>query len=310
VYARQGRVKRLISRDRAPFGGSEKAYRRMLDGESAWQAILEVGEARPAEPGEYRLRRGQAAGFTVMLQGDGCWRLTPPPPAEIVALFELYMPFCAVPAGAGFVVAHLGQSLDGRIATLSGASRWVTGTADITHNHRMRALADAVLIGSATLRSDDPQLTVRSCAGRNPVRVVLDANRKLDASYRVFHDGAAPTLLFCAADEMAPGERLGAAEIVGLPREGGALSPATIVAELARRGLRRLFVEGGGVTVSRFLAAGCLDRLQITISPLIIGSGRPSITLPEIDDPRHGMRPRTRRFDLGGDVMFECIFRD
>jgi riboflavin-specific deaminase-like protein len=244
----------------------------------------------------------------VTRQGDGCWRLRPLPPPEIATLFDLYMPFCAVPAGTGFVVAHLGQSLDGRIATLSGASRWVTGAADIAHNHRMRALADAVLIGSATLRSDDPQLTVRSCAGRNPVRVVLDTNRRLDANYRAFRDGAAPTLLFCATDKTAPSERLGDAEIVGLPRDRAALAPAAIVAELARRGLRRLFVEGGGVTVSRFLAAGCLDRLQITISPLIIGSGRPSITLPEIDDPRHGMRPRTRRFDLGGDVMFECIF--
>jgi diaminohydroxyphosphoribosylaminopyrimidine deaminase/5-amino-6-(5-phosphoribosylamino)uracil reductase len=309
VYVRQGRVKRLISWDGAPFGGLEKADRRMLDGETAWQALLEIGEARPAETAEFSLRRGQAAGLTVTVQGDGGWHLRPAPPPEIATLFELYMPFCAIPAGAGFVVAHLGQSLDGRIATLSGASRWVTGAADVAHNHRMRALADTVLIGSATLRSDDPQLTVRSCAGRNPVRVVLDTNRRLDAKYRVFHDGAAPTLLFCARDKMAAGERLGDAEIVGLARDGPALAPAAVIAELARRGLRRLFVEGGGVTVSRFLAAGCLDRLQITISPLIIGSGRPSITLPEIDDLRHGMRPRTRRFDLGGDVMFECIFR-
>ncbi len=208
------------------------------------------------------------------------------------------------------VVAHLGQSLDGRIATLSGASRWVTGDADIAHNHRMRALADAVVIGSATLRSDDPQLTVRSCAGRNPVRVILDTNRVLDDAYRVFRDEAAATLLVCAADRTVPGERLGAAEIVGLPRDGAALAPAAIVAELTRRGLRRIFVEGGGVTVSRFLAAGCLDRLQITISPLIIGSGRPSITLPAIDDLRQGIRPLVRRFDLGADVMFECILRE
>jgi diaminohydroxyphosphoribosylaminopyrimidine deaminase/5-amino-6-(5-phosphoribosylamino)uracil reductase len=299
----------LISWDGVPFGGSEKAERRMLDSESAWQALLEIGEARPAETAEFRLRRGLAAGLTVTRQGDDCWRLRPPPPPEIATLFELYMPFCAVPAGTGFVVAHLGQSLDGRIATLSGASRWVTGAADVAHNHRMRALADAVLIGAATLRSDDPQLTVRSCAGRNPVRVVLDTNRRLDANYRAFRDGAAPTLLFCATDMVTRGERPGDAEIVGLPRDRAALAPAAIIAELARRGLRRLFVEGGGVTVSRFLADGCLDRLQITISPLIIGSGRPSITLPEIDDPRHGMRPRIRRFDLGGDVMFECIFR-
>ena len=282
----------------------------MLDSEDAWRTLLEIGAARGAGSGEPGRREIRAADIAVTRQDDGGWRLEQPASPEIAALFALYMPFCVAPPGRSLVVAHLGQSLDGRIATLSGASRWVTGAADIAHNHRMRALADAVIVGSATLRSDDPQLTVRCCVGRNPVRVVLDTNRLLDASYRVFDDEAAPTLLFCAADRTAPGERLGAAEIVGLPRDGAALAPAAIVAELTRRGLRRLFVEGGGVTVSRFLAAGCLDRLQITISPLIIGSGRPSITLPAIDDLRRGMRPRCRRFDLGEDVMFECIFRD
>jgi diaminohydroxyphosphoribosylaminopyrimidine deaminase / 5-amino-6-(5-phosphoribosylamino)uracil reductase len=287
------------------ISGSEKACRRMLDCDDAWQALLDIGAACEAPCGEIGLPDA-----TLVREEDGGWRLEPPAPPEIAALFAIYTPFCAVPPGRTMVVAHLGQSLDGRIATLSGASRWVTGAADIAHNHRMRALADAVLIGAATLRSDDPQLTVRRCAGGNPVRVVLDTNRALGGEYRVFRDGAAPTLLICARDRCGPGERLGAAEIVGLPRDGDGLAPDAIVAELTSRGLRRVFVEGGGITVSRFLAAGCLDRLQITISPLIIGSGRPSITLPAIDDLRNGIRPRVRRFDLGEDVMFECMLRD
>ena len=282
----------------------------MLDCNDAWQALLDIGAASEAPGGELRLRRRHDGELTLVRQDDGGWRLEPPAPPEIAALFAIYMPFCAVPPGRSLVVAHLGQSLDGRIATLSGASRWVTGAADIAHNHRMRALADAVLVGAGTLRSDDPQLTVRACAGRNPLRVVLDTNRVLDGNYRVFRDGAAPTLLICAADRCAAGERLGEAEIVGLKRDGDALAPQAIIAELTRRGLRRIFVEGGGVTVSRFLAAGCLDRLQLTVSPLIIGSGRPSITLPAIDDIRDGLRPQIRRFDLGEDVMFECIFRE
>jgi len=282
----------------------------MLDCNDAWQALLDIGAASEPPGGELRLRRRHDGELTLVRQDDGGWRLDPPATPEIAALFAIYMPFCAVPPGRSLVVAHLGQSLDGRIATLSGASRWVTGAADIAHNHRMRALADAVLVGAGTLRSDDPQLTVRACAGRNPLRVVLDTNRVLDGNYRVFRDGVAPTLLVCAADRCTAGERLGDAEIVGLTRDGDALAPQAIVAELMRRGLRRIFVEGGGVTVSRFLAAGCLDRLQLTVSPLIIGSGRPSITLPAIDDIRDGLRPRVRRFDLGEDVMFECIFRD
>ena len=77
---------------------------------------------------------------------------------------------------------------------------------------------------------------------------------------------------------------------------------------LAARGIFRLFIEGGGVTISRFLAARALDRLQLTIAPVLLGSGRPSMLLPEIAEPRLGLRPRIRRVTLGADVMFECIF--
>jgi riboflavin biosynthesis pyrimidine reductase len=79
---------------------------------------------------------------------------------------------------------------------------------------------------------------------------------------------------------------------------------------LAARGLTWLFIEGGGITVSRFLAAGVLDRLQIAIAPLLLGSGRPSLALPEIGDLTHALRPRMRRFALGDDTLIECIFRE
>ena len=79
---------------------------------------------------------------------------------ETAALLELYLPFAQVPPGRRFAVAHLGQSLDGRIAAASGASRWVTGEADLIHTHRMRALADAIIVGSGTIRHDNPQLTL------------------------------------------------------------------------------------------------------------------------------------------------------
>ena len=94
-----------------------------------------------------------------------------------------------------------------------------------------------------------------------------------------------------------------------MPRTAdGALDCNAVVALLGRRGLGWIFVEGGGITVSRFLAQGALDRLQLTISPLIIGSGRPGIQLPEIQDLAQGLRPRLRRFALGEDMLFECDF--
>jgi len=125
------------------------------------------------------------------------------------ALADLYGPLCALPAGETFAVAHLAQSLDGRIATACGASRWLSGDEDLVHTHRMRALADAVVVGAGTIRHDDPWLTVRRCSGQHPVRVVIDADRRLSAGYRVFHDTTAPTLLLAAADCARDGERLG-----------------------------------------------------------------------------------------------------
>ncbi len=139
-------------------------------------------------------------------------------PPAVAALLELYLPFAQVPPRRRFAVAHLGQSLDGRIAAASGASRWVTGEADLIHTHRMRALADAIIVGAGTMRHDDPLLTVRRCGGAHPVRVVIDAERRLGAGHRVFRDAAAPTLLLACADRVRPGERLGEAELVGLPR--------------------------------------------------------------------------------------------
>jgi len=220
---------------------------------------------------------------------------------------ELYQPLCRA-AGERFVVGHLGQSLDGRIATRNGASRWVTGPGDVVHNHRMRALFDAVVVGAGTVRHDDPRLTVREVEGCNPVRVVLDPGRRLGDGYRIFRDGAAPTLLLCDPALTRPGERHGVAEVAGIAMADGQLCPRAVLGELAGRGLSRVFVEGGGVTVSRFLAAGCLDRLQITVAPVLIGSGRPSITLPEVERLSACLRPPTRHFILGDDVLFECRF--
>jgi diaminohydroxyphosphoribosylaminopyrimidine deaminase / 5-amino-6-(5-phosphoribosylamino)uracil reductase len=227
------------------------------------------------------------------------------PGAGILA--ELYGPLCAIPPGQDFAVAHLAQSLDGRIATASGASRWISGEEDLHHTHCMRALADAVLVGADTILHDDPLLTVRRCAGKHPVRVVIDPERKLGPRHQVFTDPSTPTFVI-AAEDSACGSDLGIAELLRLPRTEGVIAPAAIRRALAERGLHWLFIEGGGVTISHFLRAGCLDRLQLTVAPMILGSGRPSVTLPEIAAPKQGLRPQIRRVALGQDVLFECIF--
>src|SRR5262249_16722591 len=146
-----------------------------------------------------------------------------------------------------FVLGRIAQSLDGRIATASGASRWISGYPDIVHTHRLRALFDAIVVGAGTVRADDPQLTTREVSGPSPGRVVVDTNRRLHADYKVFREGP-ETLLFTAHDS-APGTRHGTASVLRLPRHGDGLDVAALLDVLAARGLRRVFVEGGGITV-------------------------------------------------------------
>ena len=87
-------------------------------------------------------------------------------------------------AGRPFVVAQLGQSLDGRIATLSGESRYINCAEGLDHLHRLRAQVDAIVVGAGTIAADDPQLTVRRASGPNPARVVIDPSARLDATGR------------------------------------------------------------------------------------------------------------------------------
>ena len=272
----------------------------------AWDAVLALRRDARAGPLAYP-RELPLGRETLTVMADGAWRLTGVPAPDAAALLDLYLPLAAVAHRRSFVLAHLAQSLDGRIATMAGASQWLTGSADLLHTHRLRALADAVIVGAGTVYHDDPRLTVRLCRGEQPVRVVLDPGFGLPAERRVFRDGAAPTLMLTARAET---KRKGDAEVVALPAEGAGFSPATVRTALAARGLHWLFVEGGGVTVSRFLAAGALERLQIAVAPVILGSGRPGLALPEIADLGAALRPRIRRFALGEDVLVECILHD
>ena len=221
------------------------------------------------------------------------------------------------------VVGQLGQGLDGRIATETGHSHYVTGQEDLVRLHRLRALVDAVVVGAGTALADDPRLTVRRVPGPNPVRVVLDPRGRLPGALRIFRDGAAPTLHLVSEEavrdvgsergEEHPGLASPPAhgvERVGLPTgEKGYFDPHAVVDFLATRGLLKVLVEGGGMTVSRFLEAGALDRLHVTVAPLLMGSGRPALTLPPIRRMDGALRPAVRIFRLGADVLFDLDLR-
>jgi len=233
------------------------------------------------------------------------WRVARAAQGEARALLELYLPLLPRHPGETLTLGHLGQSLDGYIATARGESCFVTGPENILHLHCLRALCDAVLVGAETVAADNPRLTTRLVPGDNPVRVVLDPRLRLPADRHVFHDGAAATLLIHAEGLAAPPCR-GQAEVLAVPATDGRLRLDALVAVLHRRGLRRLFVEGGGLTVSSFLAAGLLDRLHLAVAPLLIGEGRRGLSLPAPAALGDCLRPGCRVFRMGEDILFDC----
>lgn len=206
-----------------------------------------------------------------------------------------------------FVIAQLGQTLDGRIATHTGESKYINGPAALDHLHRLRAAVDAVVVGIGTVIADDPALTVRRAPGANPARIIIDPKARLPQGAKCLCDDGAQVIAIRANGAPA---NAGVEAIALAPGEDG-LCPRRIVEALSARGLHKLLIEGGARTISRFIAADALDRLHILIAPMIFGSGQPGLVLPPIDSLSQALRPRTRAFPLpGGDVVFDCDLRN
>ena len=268
---------------------------------SAAFALGSNGELRPLAAGDPAAQLAwRASGWESLLGPDD----------PNGAYLDLYLPICSATRAHPITVGHLGQSLDGFIATHSGDSQYVTGEENILHLHRMRALCDAIIVGAGTVAADDPRLTTRHVEGTSPLRVVLDPMRRLADHYRVFSDDSPETLYVCARSQVKSGEsHFGRAEVVAIDDTESGIDVKALLRLLHERGCVRIFVEGGGVTVSTFLEANLLDRLQIAIAPLIIGDGKPAIRLEPPDALRDCHRPRYRVFRMGGDVLFDCDLR-
>jgi riboflavin-specific deaminase-like protein len=217
---------------------------------------------------------------------------------------DVFGPLRSSKADGLVAVGQIGQSLDGRIATETGHSHYINGPAGLAHLHRLRALVDVVVVGVGTAIADDPQLTVRHVAGPNPARVVLDPEGRLPAKARLLAADGARRLIVTASGSGAVATS--GVELVPLQKLDGQIPPAAILAALAERGLRRVLIEGGADTVSRFLAARCLDRLHVVVAPIILGSGRPGLTLPPIERADQALRVPVRTHRLDDETLFDC----
>jgi riboflavin-specific deaminase-like protein len=227
------------------------------------------------------------------------------PDAGSCPLWSLYAPVAQGRAEPAFVIGQLGQSLDGRVATATGKSRYINGPEAIRHLHRLRALVDVVVVGVGTVIADDPQLNVREVEGPCPARAVIDPNFRMPEGVRM-SCADAPIFSIQCDDRPRPA---GVTSIIAPRDDGGGIAPKQIVEALAARGFRRILVEGGAATVSAFLAAGALDRFHLSVAPIVIGSGPVGLNLPPIDELAGALRPATITHHLGEDVVFDCDLR-
>lgn len=221
-----------------------------------------------------------------------------------------FAPLLAAPPDRPFVVAQLGQSLDGKIATETGESQWINHNCALDHVHGLRAHVDAVVVGAGTVSADDPRLNVRRVPGRSPARVIIDPSGRLRPDAKCLAEDGVPIFLVVCEKRPLPAGMRGDIVQVPVPRSNGQMPPLAIVEALYAHGLRRLLIEGGAMTVSAFVAARAVDRLHLLVAPVILGSGKPGLVLPTIAHLCDALRPRTEVHVLpDGDVLFDCDLR-
>lgn len=179
------------------------------------------------------------------------------------------------------VTLKLATSLDGRIATASGESRWITGPKSRAQGHRLRAVHDAVLVGVETAIADDPELTVRldGYAGRQPARVVLDSRQRLPPGGKLARTASSvPVILVTTATADPELTGLGVRVLTVAGDARSRVDPEAAVAVLATEGLRSILIEGGGQVAAAFLRAGLVDAIEWFRAPILLGAeGRPGV---------------------------------
>jgi diaminohydroxyphosphoribosylaminopyrimidine deaminase/5-amino-6-(5-phosphoribosylamino)uracil reductase len=214
-----------------------------------------------------------------------------------------------------FVTVKFAQTIDGRIATATGNSRWVSSDLSLRYAHRERGLHDAVLVGVGTVLKDDPELTVRLARGRDPLRIILDSDLRIPLKARILdHQDRATTLI--ATTRRSDGarksrrlEKMGIETVsIAAGRNGGVRLPK-LLDELGRREISSLLVEGGSGVITSFLREKLAQRLLVVIAPKIVGRGIETVGDLGIRNMGRAIRLLSRRvFRLGEDVIIDARF--
>ncbi|HEX2235605.1 MAG TPA: RibD family protein, partial [Actinomycetota bacterium] len=205
-----------------------------------------------------------------------------------------------------YVVIKYAQSVDGRIATRTGDSKWISGADERAVSHALRARCDAIMVGVGTVVEDDPQLTVRLVPGASPVRVVLDSSLRVPLGARVLDDGPACVVVTTpgAPSERAEALRARQVAVRRVPSGYGGVDVAAALAELRALGIETLLVEGGARVVTSLLARRVVDRIVVGLSPVVLGRGIEGVGDLGIATVAQGLALTDRVLQIAGaDVM-------
>lgn len=219
-------------------------------------------------------------------------------------LLHSYLAYCLLPIYAhqqqrAIAVSHFAQSLDGKIATNSGDSKWIGSPENLLHAHRMRALCDGIMIGTRTLANDQPSLTVRHVHGQNPRRIVISSSAR---DFSSLTDSCGDPVLVLGTGPESQSQHL---NYKSLPAQNGHISCKQILEYLYQENILSVYVEGGAETTSNFLRDGMLDVMQLHLSPQIFGSGISGISLSPIEEVREAVRFQHFTFlPVGDSYMF------
>ena len=194
------------------------------------------------------------------------------------------------------VIAQIGQSIDGRIALNNGNSHYINNPKSIIYLHCLRSISDAIIVGSNTIKKDDPLLTTRKIKGTNPKRIIIDGSLSLNNKYKIFNDGN-ENIIFTKSNKNI---RLNNSTIIRLKEKN---FTKNFITQIKKLKYKNILVEGGSKTISELINNNYIDILQFMIAPILIGSGINSLNLKEISNLNKAIRPKNNFYELDNEII-------
>ena len=194
------------------------------------------------------------------------------------------------------VIAQIGQSIDGRIALNNGNSHYINNPKSIIYLHCLRSISDAIIVGSNTIKKDDPLLTTRKIKGTDPKRIIIDGSLSLNNKYKIFNDGN-ENIIFTKSNKNI---RLNNSTIIRLKEKN---FTKNLITQIKKLKYKNILVEGGSKTISELINNKYIDILQFMIAPILIGSGINSLNLKEISNLNKAIRPKHNFNELENEII-------